>query len=526
MAMHASPGETVAAPLEPPVAQSQSAFVKSFNRIFSRNLMSCAMLVLLLFLLTGNIRAPGNVLHDPDLWWHMADARILATTHHFIRMEPYSFSVAGKPWVNPEWGAEEPFWLGYKLFGYSGIYLVTLLILCGNIIFLFWRGLWRCRHAGAAFWAAALGIPLMIVNAGPRTIVVAYLAMSAELAILEAAGRGRTRLLWLLPPLFLLWINLHGSWVIGLALFVLYILSGLFKFNKGAIEQPAFTPEVRKLLLIVLAACVAVLIINPYGWRLIWNPFDMMLNQKLNIQNVQEWQPLNLAWFVGKGALVIILLTVIANALRGRKWRVFDLAVVLFAWYAAFAHARFAFMAAILTIPILAIDFENAFCSESDEKTIPVMNMVMVLAALGTVIYFFPSQAKMDKEFHRIFPLQTIASIQPSWRTLNNDGLGGIMDWEHRSPFIDSRDDTFEHNGVLKDYLDIIRMQNTLELLDKYHIDHALLLRGDALSYLLEHVPGWTLVRSEGPQDGGFLLFARTPGSPPGTSLIPQAAKH
>ena len=41
---------------------------------------------------------------------------------------------------------------------------------------------------------------LMTVNAGPRMIEFAYLAMSAELAILEAVDRGHTRMLWLLPP--------------------------------------------------------------------------------------------------------------------------------------------------------------------------------------------------------------------------------------------------------------------------------------------------------------------------------------
>lgn len=522
----ATPGETLSPPAESTANQPKSAFVRAFNRIFSRHLMSCAMLVLVLFLMAGNIRAPGNILHDPDLWWHIADARILATTHHFIRVEPYSFSVAGKHWVDPEWLSEEPFWLGYSLFGYSGIYLATLLILCANILFVYWRSAWRSGHAGAAFWASAIGISLMIVNAGPRTIAVAYLAMSAEMAILEAASRGRTRLLWLLPPLFLVWINLHGSWLIGLGLLGLYILSGFFAAHKGVFEQEAFTPEVRNRLLLVFALCVAVLIVNPYGWRLIWNPIDMMVNQKLNIQNVQEWQPLNLAWFVGKGALAMILLTVIANALHGRKWKVYDFVLVLFAWYAAFAHARFAFMAAVLTVPILAIDFENAFISESDEKTIPVINMVMVLAAIGAVVYFYPSKAKMEEEFHRVFPLETIASIQPSWRTFNNDGLGGIMDWEHRSTFIDSRDDTFEHHGVLKDYLDMIRMNNTFELMDKYHIDHALISSTDALAYLFSHAPGWTLVRSEGPAGGSFLLYARTPGSPAGASLVPPNAKN
>jgi len=48
------------------------------------------------------------------------------------------------------------------------------------------------------------------------------------MAVLEAAERGSRRLLWLLPPLFCVWINLHGSWIIGLGLLGIYIFAGSF----------------------------------------------------------------------------------------------------------------------------------------------------------------------------------------------------------------------------------------------------------------------------------------------------------
>ncbi|HUX43820.1 MAG TPA: hypothetical protein VMV57_03620 [Terracidiphilus sp.] len=494
--------------------QSSARWIQTFNRIFNRHLMSASVLVLIFFLLAGNIRVPGNILRDPDLWWHLADARILATTHHFIHTEPYSFTVAGKPWVDPEWLSEEFYWQGFQHVGLAGIYVVALLALFANILFVYWRAVKRSGHAGAAFWASVIGIALMIVNAGPRTIVIAYLAMSAEMALLEAAERGHKRLLWLLPPLFIVWINLHGTWIIGICILVLYILSGFFSFRKGVFEQDGFSADYRNLLLLVLLASVLVTIINPYGWRLVWNPLDMMFNQKLNIANIQEWQPLNFHMVSGIGALIAIMLSVIANSLRGRKWKVFDLAIVLFAWFSAFDHARFAFMAAVLVVPLLAMDFQTAFCTESDEKTIPVFNMILVLSALGAIIYYYPAEAKLQKEMTHNFPMQTIRSIQPSWRTLNNDGLGGIMDFESRPTFIDSRIDTFEHHGVLKDYLDIVQFRNSLALMDKYHVDHALLQENQALSYLLHHTPGWTVVRSEGTGDLAYTLFVRTPGTP------------
>jgi hypothetical protein len=301
------------------------------------------------------------VLGDPDIWWHLANARTLYESHHFIHIEPYSYTVAAQRWVDPEWLSEFAFWLGYRIFGLVGVYLITWLVLSANLHFVYWRGYLRSRNAGVALWMAALGFILMWVNANARTILFGYLALSAELGILEAVERNRTRILWLLPPVFCVWINLHGSWIIGLALLVLYILCGLFRVSAGIFEQKPFLRERRNRLLAVLGASLAALMVNPYGWRLIWNPFDMALNQALNIGNVQEWQPLNLGWFVGKAAVAFIGLIVITNVLHARKWKIYEFAFVFFAWYAAFDHARFTFLAAVLIVPMVAADLTRSF---------------------------------------------------------------------------------------------------------------------------------------------------------------------
>jgi len=46
--------------------------------------MYAALLVLLVMALMGNLGNPEEKLRDPDLWWHLADARILTASHSFI----------------------------------------------------------------------------------------------------------------------------------------------------------------------------------------------------------------------------------------------------------------------------------------------------------------------------------------------------------------------------------------------------------------------------------------------------------
>ena len=482
-----------------------------FQRLFGRQSLNIAILLLFPLILAQPLRQSIELLRDPDLWWHLADARNLFTSGHFVQVEPYSFTVAGERWVNPEWLSEVPYWLGYRLFHFQGIYVVTWLALAANLLFIYWRGYLRCGHMAAAFWASVLGFELMTVNSGPRTIIMAYLALSSELAILEALEHGHRKFLWLLPPLFCVWINLHGSWVIGLALFGLYCLSGLFTFQKGVFDQVARPLSENVALGKVLLASIVALIVNPYGWRLIYNPFDMMLHQQLNIASAEEWQPLNLGWLVGKCALASILLMVVANGFQSRKWKVYELAFITFAWFAAFDHARFAFLAAVITTPFLAGDLKRVFCKCANvQKTVPFFNAVLIAEACWMACHILPPATELQRDFDQLFPLQTLALVQPSWRTFNSADLGGIMAFESKPSYLDSRLDTFEHHGILSAYLDTIRMKETFENLDKYRIDHILFQDHTPFVYLLEHSSSWRVARRAGQGTEGYVLFERT----------------
>jgi hypothetical protein len=509
-------------------AGHSGALKRAFDRIFTRHAMNMAVLAILPVIFTLSLNSAKQYLMDPDIWWHLDDARILCTTHQFMHTAPNSFTVGGQPWVNPEWLSELPYWFSYQTLGLRGIYLLDWFVVSANLVFFYWRGCSRSGHPGAALYAGALGFLMLSVNSGPRTIAIAYLLMSCELAILDAARRGRTGLLWLLPPLFCLWINLHGSWLLGLGLFVLYILCGSFSLNKGVFEQEAFSGTQRNRLLLVLGLSVAILMLNPYGWRLVWNPIDMMLNQKLNIANVIEWKPLDLSTIAGGAAAIAICLMIFANCLKGRKWRVYELAFIFFAWYAALDHMRFLFMAAVITTPFIADDIARGFGLEFDPKTIPPMNALMVAGAAAVFIYMFPGEAAMQKKLRSFFPMESIAAIQPSWRTFNYDRIGGMMAFQSKPSYIDSRLDIFEHHGEFADFLRVIYGVRTLEIFDNYRIDHVIMPDNLVPSYVLSHAPGWTLVKREKYEEGDYLTFARAPvseaGPPRGTD--PQLPKQ
>jgi len=505
-------------------APARSRVKRVFDAAFSLHMAPIALLLMFPVMMTVALNRNLKLVTDPDIWWHLADARQMFADHQFVRTETTSFTVAGQPWINPEWLSEIPYWLGYRTFALRGLYAVTWLVLSANLLLFYWRGYLRSRHPGAALLASAIGLVLMTVNAGPRTIAVAYLALAAELMILESAERRRAWLLWLLPPLFCIWVNLHGSWLIGMGLFALYILCGSFSVHKGVFDQQGFSRAYRHRLLMAFGASIAALYVNPYGSRLVWNPFDMMLNQKLNIANVQEWKPLSLSSPAGLTAFAAICFLVVAGGLKSRKWRVYEIAFVFFAWYSAFAHMRFLFLAAVLTVPFFAEEIHRTFDLRSDQKSVPAKNAIVVLAAACVIAFLFPSERALEQRVAQSFPLKSIAAVQPSWRTLNSSHIGGRMVFESKPTFIDSRYDIFEHRGVMLDYLKATSPIDTLDILDRYRIDHVLIAEPTPLAYLLQQTPGWQVISTENLPGDSYVTFARISGAPAQESFTPAAA--
>ncbi len=452
----------------------------------------------------------GDVLGDPDIWWHMRNAQVLLQTHHFIHKDLYSFTTGGLPWINPEWLAEIPYYLGYRLMGTTGLFLVLIaaveFIIIGVLLLSYLRS-GSGKAAYVATWGAVL---LAAVNVGPRTILFGWICFLLELLILESFRRGRDRL-WLLIPVFCLWINLHGSWMIGLVFFGLFGAAGLVGGSWGAIEARRWTPAQARKLVLITAGVVAALFVNPYGWRLVFYPFDMAFQQKLNISSVEEWRSVNFHLTNGKIMLAVMVCLALVTLLRRRVWPLQDVLFALLALYSALTYVRFLFLAGLVLCPLLAIDLADVFPRSRLARTRPVLNAIFMAVLLGDAIVRIPSTAMLQEGIRKNLPVEAMSAVSalpPQSRIFNFYAWGGYMIWNARNHpvFVDSRTDIFEHHGIFGDYMQAIDLTNTLDILDKYHIDYVLFPREDAVAYLLEHTPGWRMRY----QDGTAALFERT----------------
>ncbi len=456
----------------------------------------------------------ATLLRDPDIWWHMRNAEVLLTTHHFIHQDLYSFTTLGKPWINPEWLAEVPYYLGFRVLGERGVFLVALgamELVVGGIFLLCY---YRCRDVKSAFLATWVGILFATVNLGPRTILFGWACFLGMMLILEAFRKGRDYT-WLLPAIFALWINLHGSWLIGLAFFFLFIASGLLQGSWGSIIAVRWTPQQLRKLGIVAAASLAALFVNPYGWRLVLYPFDMIFHQKLNIAIVQEWQSVDFQAFHGVLFFVTAACMLLLTLLKRRPWPLHELLFLLLASYSALTHERFMFLAGIIFAPMISVELQGPVFDPYDaSKDKPFLNALIMAAALVFAIMHIPASAKLRAKAALSMPQGAIAEMQrccAHGRLLNDYAWGGYLIWNARNTpvFLDSRTDIFEYHGVLLDDVRLITMRDSLAILDRYKIDMVLQQPDSGLVYLLKHTPGWRVQY----EDAVATLLVRNPRS-------------
>ncbi|HEV2387840.1 MAG TPA: hypothetical protein VGS20_11360 [Candidatus Acidoferrales bacterium] len=449
---------------------------------------------------------------DPDTWWHARVGQSILATGHFPRHDIYSFTVRGNPWFDYEW-------LGDVALGLAGRWgLPGLLTLLGGLsglllVLLYIYGTLLTGNVKASFAACAILLPLEAVFFTLRPQVIGYCFLLFLLILLELYRQGHERVLWAIPPLFLVWVNTHGSFFLGLCIFATYWACGWFRFEWGELNATRWTPRQSRNLLLTILASVVALPLTPYGAKLAAYPFEMALLQPLNVANIQEWQPMNLGEAWGKAFLLMILALFIVQIGWKPRFRLFDLVFLVATIGASAVHLRFVIVLIFAFLPWLARFLSRWLTPYAPSKDQYALNVALIgLMAFG-LIHFFPTTPKIEAVLGKTYPVQAVAYMQahPMPAPMYNDyGWGGYLIWTYGTAhpvFIDGRCDIYEYAGVFADYLAISRLgADTPMLLAKYDIRSVFIHSDSVLATYLRAVPGWQLVY----QDKVAAIFIHT----------------
>src|SRR5580704_13162785 len=221
-------------------------------------------MVLLLIVVADSAQLP-----DPDLWGHLRFGQAALASGHVIARDTYSYSVAGGLWRNHEWLTEIIMALAYNSLGVIGLKLWKFACVAATMVLLA-LGLAE-TGASPTIQMNTLGLVAlaMVPQNQFRPQLFSFLLLGATLALLARDNyRGRAAL-WLVVPLMMLWGNLHGGFIIGIATMAVYTgVIGLQDLRAGRGLGRAL-----RLGLITLAGTLATLV-SPYGidaWLVVLN---------------------------------------------------------------------------------------------------------------------------------------------------------------------------------------------------------------------------------------------------------------
>ena len=431
-----------------------------------------AILFVALFVMTAREIA------DPDFWWHLSTGKYIVETRTVPRVDVFSGTVAGQPWVAHEWLSEV---FIYALFVLGSF---PALILAFSSIITLAFALVYARSDGKPYIAAFAVLLAALATAptwGVRPQMISLLLTSAFLWVLEADPKGFRKpfgSIWILVPLTILWVNLHSGYALGLAIIAVYLIGeAAAQFANRNSRRLRFTFYALRssplaTLATVFALCLLVVLLNPNGATMYVYPFETLTSRAMQAY-IQEWFSPDFHLTEFQPFAWLLLATLASIGLTGKRMSLTQTLLLAGAGYTALRSARNIPIFAIIAAPILAEHLwyivetrGRATVLVGNTRTprrMAVLNwaiLVIVLAAgIARVGMVFANQRATERAK---FPTAAVAFLQAENVTgtiYNSYDWGGYLIWRlypRARVFIDGRadvyGDAFIENVYLKAY--------------------------------------------------------------------------
>jgi hypothetical protein len=452
--------------------------------------------------------AAGNaLLRDPDAYWQIAVGQWILDHHAVPTTDIYSFTMYGQPWISTQWLSQVLYAVAYAGAGWTGVVVLAVAALAVTMALLA-RFLDKRLPATVTIIFVATALALMAGHVVARPHLLAMPVMVAWVAgLVNAMDRKSVPSFWLLP-LMALWANLHGGFILGLALIGPIGIDAIWHAPK---------PMQRSLLLrwaLFGIAALAASCVTPYGWdSLLASRRILNLGEALAL--IGEWRPAN---FNHAGPLELTVLVAFALALwRGVTLPPMRIVLVIGFVFMALSHVRNAEVLALLAPMVLAMPLGQ----QIGGPQIPAANHVspsrhLLFAGIAICLIagtFVLASVQRYMPLEAAAPAKAVTELQKLKlsRVFNDYDLGGYLIARGVPTFIDGRTELFgtklmvDHNNASG----LIEPDNLFRLLKDYDIEATLLRTQSAATKLLDRVDGWEKVYS----DDIATIHLRRPGA-------------
>lgn len=439
-----------------------------------------------LFIVAAGITIGLRSLTDNSFFTHLATGRLILERGSVPRHDPYTFTAAGEPWVVQSWLAS---WLYATVEAVAGVLGLRLLMgaVAGGLAALVWRLTRPADGVVARLVVAGIAVGVGGELWAERPFMLGLLALGG--VVLAADGELDPR--WLVP-IGWVWVNVHGSFPLGIAYLV--VVAAGRRFDGGRPVQ-----ELRALRWAALG--IASGVVGPLGPGVLTFPLELLRRQDV-LRNVIEWRAPTFDSFSQR---LFVLQLVLAVVLLVRRPSYRGGLVVATFTAAALLGARNLTVASLVMVPVMAAATPDIGTLRSAQR--PRFAAPVAIAALAVAILLGAARLDQRDVDLRGYPVDALAYLQASevdlatHRLATQDVVGNVQELlfgaATRRVFYDDRFDMFP-DAVNDAHLHLVQLAPSVRAdLDALDIELVLWERPSPLAQRLLVDPDWRLLYTD-----------------------------
>jgi len=472
-----------------------SSNTPSSNQVIQFLLPSVTDLIFVLLLVSLTYGRLGpRLLADADVGWHIRNGENILATHVIPRTNSFSATLAGQTWYSWEWLYDALLGWVHGHLGLNGVVLISALIIAFTMAAVFRMTLRKGGSLPVTIVVFLVCLVASSIHFLARPHIVSWLLAVFWFWALDRYERERSAgMVWFFPSLMMLWVNLHGGFVLGFVLLGFYLIAAVVDLLSRDTVIRSGARERAITIGLVLVGCGVASLINPYSYKLHVHVYEYLTN-RFYMQHIDEFRAPNLGGLPAQ-AFVLLLITAAFGIWMARgKLRTSEWLIVAFSVYSGLWAARNIPIASMLlvmvTVPLISKSdwtlrrFAALARPQLDRLELnlrghlwPVMVVVATLAIClngGRVLnkqviaaHFEPSR----------FPVRAVSVLAERGSTnpiFSLDSWGGYLiytRYPEQRVFVDDRHD-FYGEPYLRDYLRVLHVEpGWQEILDRWGVN-------------------------------------------------------
>ena len=457
------------------------------------------------------IASTGPILlnSDGDLPRHLLVGKIIRESGVSLT-DIFSYRTVGFPSFPHEWLSQVLLSSIYDLLGLGGVVLLTALTVTLTWVIIYYAAIRKSESLFVSVVMTGLGVGASLIHILPRPHLFTFLFIALWIIALEQIEAGKTQRWWQLPVLMLVWVNLHGMFILGIAIWLIYIAGSFFE------NSPKGWLKTNRTIALLSGGTFSIFatFLSPSGLK-IWGTIISLGGNAYITSHIPEYQSANFhmpeTW-----PFILLLLLLIASFSRSTQ-KVSFTDIFMVSAFAALAlySSRMLPIFAVVSAPIAAQKVSNWLKQDFSgsrffiiEKNINTINgssggLIWLLVAFLTIGFLFRSNIPIDAGNKgnifdpKFFPVDAVTWLEDHPQTghmFNEFDWGGyilLKLWPQYQIFMDGHTHIYGE-ALTREYEQVITLEDSWQdIFAKYNIQWSIVRSDSRLANALAE-KGWT----------------------------------